>query len=71
MSGIKNGLNEFVAEQRAYKEAYENDSYIALDRIRNNPAHDFNREMLEIMFPNDDIESEDFEDGLDFEDMND
>lgn len=68
---IRSGFNEYVAEQRAYKEAYEIDSYIALDRISNNSAHDFNREMLEIMFPNDDIDSEDFEDGLDLEDMND
>lgn len=68
---IKSGLNEFAAEQRAYKEAYENDSDIELDSIRNNRSHDLKRDMLEMMFPNDDIDSEDFEDGLDFEDMND
>ena len=68
---IKSGLNEIAAEQRAYKEAYENDSDIELDSIRNNRSHDIKRDILEMMFPNDDIDSEDFEDGLDFEDMND
>ena len=68
---IKSGLNEFVAEQRAYKEVYENDSDIELSSIRNNLSYDIKRDMLEMMFPNDDIDSEGFEDGLDFEDMND
>jgi len=67
---IKSGLNEFAAEQR-YKDAYGNYSDIELDSIRNNRSHDIKRDMLEMMFPNDDIDSEDFEDGLDFEDMND
>ena len=66
---IKKGLNEFVAEQRAYKEVYENDSDITIDGINHKHANDFNREMLEMMFPNEDIESEDFEDGLDMEDV--
>lgn len=66
---IEKGLNEVVAEQRAYKEVYENDGDIAIDKISHNHARDFNREMLEMMFPNEDIDSEDFEDGLDMEDM--
>ncbi len=68
---IESGHNEFVAEQRAYKEVYENDCDIATDSFNNNRAHDVKREMLEMMFPNDDIDSEDFEDGLDLEDMSD
>lgn len=48
---------------------YENDSDITIDGINHKHAKDFNREMLEMMFPNEDIESEDFEDGLDMEDV--
>lgn len=66
---IESGLNEFIAEQRAYKEVYENDSDITIGGINHKHANDFKREMLEMMFPNEDIESEDFEDGLDMEDM--
>lgn len=66
---IEKGLNEFTAEQRAYKEVYENDNDITIGGINHKRANDFNREMLGMMFPNEDIESEDFEDGLDMEDM--
>ena len=68
---LRSGLNEVVAEQRAYKEVYEKDSDISTDGFNNNRPHDIKRDMLEMMFPNDDIDSEDFEDGLDFEDIND
>lgn len=66
---VESGITELVAEQRAYKEVYENYSDTATDRFSNNRAHDVNREMLEMMFPDDDIDSEDFEDGLDIEDL--
>ena len=66
---MESGITELVAEQRAYKEVYENYSDTATDRFSNNRAHDVNREMLEMMFPDDDIDSEDFEDGLDIEDL--
>lgn len=66
---IESGLDESTAKQRAYKEVYENDSDITIGGINHKHANDFNREMLGMMFPDEDIESEDFEDGLDMEDM--
>lgn len=40
-----------------------------LGRETKNRDKNINRDMLQMMFPNDDIDSEDFEDGLDMEDF--
>lgn len=64
---IDDGLNEYLAEQRAYKEVYESDCDVYTPADNRN--RDFNHDMLQMMFPNDDADAEDFEDGLDMEDF--
>ena len=64
---IDDGLNEYLAEQRAYKEVYESDCDVYTPADNRN--RDFNHDMLQMMFPNDDVDAEDFEDGLDMEDF--
>lgn len=64
---LDNGHNEYLAEKRAYEEVYGNDINIPLPQ--RNKTRDFNQEMLQSMFPDDDVYSEDFEDGIDMEDF--
>ena len=64
---IDNGLNEYLAEQRAYKEVYESDYDV--NTPTGNRSRDFNHDMLQMMYPYDDVDSEDFEDGIDMEDF--
>lgn len=64
---LDNGQNEYLAEKRAYEEVYGDDINSPLPH--GNRARDFNREILHSMFPDDDVDSEDFEDGIDMEDF--
>lgn len=68
---INNGIPEWEADRKAYKMAYAYDD----KDINNTPFHsstkrDFNHEILQTMFPNDDIDADDFEYGVDMEDFN-
>lgn len=64
---IDNGLNEYLAKKRAYEEVYGDGINSPLPN--RNRARDVNREILQSLFPDDDVDSEDFEDGIDMEDL--
>ena len=68
---ISNGLPEWEADMKAYKIAYEQEDEEEIGNRKSSSSRkrDLNREILQTMFPNDDIEADDFEDGFDMEDF--
>lgn len=65
---IAKGLSEIKAERVAYKEVFDTQDDYTFERPMSKEEQ-LRREIMEMMYPNDDIDDEDFEDGFDLEDF--